>query len=77
MKTWHLGQVLDQFFGRHAYPEVLDGQGAGFVVRSDVDFQRQVVVVNFLLGELKVSELFQSIRSVGDQLAYKYLTIFI
>ena len=42
-------KVLDEFIFCHADAEVLNGEEAGIVVGGNVDFEFEVVVVDFLL----------------------------
>ena len=62
-------EVLDQLIAGHADPVVLDRDRLGLVVGGDVDLKVEFVVEDFLLGELRMAQLFQRVGGVGHELA--------
>ena len=62
-------EELDQFFGVHADTVILNGQGLGLFVGRDVDLECEVAIGDVLLGKLRVTQLLEGVRCVGDQLA--------
>ena len=68
-------EVLDQLGVRHADAEVLDREGPGLVVGCQVDLQRQAVVENLLLHDLKVAHFLERVGGIGDQLPHEDLLL--
>src|SRR3990167_2605318 len=68
-------EVLHKLVLRHPHTVVLDSNGVFLVIRPDVYLQRKILVVYILSGELKVSEFFECVRGIRNELPYKYLFV--
>ena len=62
-------EVFDELRAGHANAGVLEGDGLRLVVRSDINFQGDAVVLDILLGQLQVAEFFEGIGGIGHQFA--------
>ena len=69
-------EVLDQLVAGHADARVGDGQGAGVLVRPDLDADRRVGLVDGRSAtRLEESELLAGIGRVGDEFADEDLAV--
>ncbi len=62
-------EVLGELGRAHAESGVLDDEGLGLVVGGEGDLELALGVVDILLGELEMAELFQGVGGVGNELA--------